>query len=371
MKLVYFTETTQELFQETGLAGEGWITLTFHDLSENSTKMDVNVNATITENGHSLPESVNTTADFPTNTDTLLYLRNGGEQTVDIYAGAAGQAIQVIPGFSLPPTRSWDLHDQTVVKTPLGSFSAYRYHTSVGSGSTALDFYASYDKSTQLLVYGEAYATQSGASVLVEKLELRETNVQFSTPQTQSPQCVIATAAYGSELAGPVQFLRDYRDMEVDRTFLGHHFLSAFNAWYYSWAPSIASLELGNSEFRSAVRVAILPLLGTLVLSSVLFDWLHFNPELAVLISGMMASSLLGVIYLAPIALTTVHWTRRFVGRKTVLGVILLGALLTFVGTLIHGRSDLVDNFTALIVVEAVLLSPTLATYAIQRCVRV
>ncbi len=366
MKLVYYTETTPALLQETGLAGEGWITLTFHDLTVNSTKMDINVNATFTENGHSLPENVNTTTDFPTNSDTLIFLRNGGQQTIDIYAGAAGQAIQVIPGFSLQLARSWDLHDQTIAKTPLGSFSAYRYHTSVGSGSTALDFYASYDKSTQLLVYGEAYATQNGMSVLVEKLELRETNVQFSTPQTQSSQCVIATAAYGSELAGPVQFLRSFRDMDVNRTFLGHHFLSAFNAWYSSWAPSIARLELKNNELRSAVRTAIIPLLETLYVSSVLFDWLHFNPELAVLISGIMASSMLGAIYLTPIALTVTYWTRRRVGRTTIVKLILLGVLLTLVSTLSHGRTDIIENLTSLSVVETALISPTLVTYTIQ-----
>ena len=220
MNLVYYTETTQAL-QETGLAGEGWITLTFHDLSVNSTKMDINVNATVTENGHTLPDTVNTTTDFPTNTDTLLYLRNGGQQNIDIYAGPAGQAIQIIPGFSLQLPRSWDLHDQTVAKTPLGNFSVYRYHTSLSAGSTALDFYASYDKSTQLLVYGETYATQGRISVLVETLELSETNVQFSTSQTQSSQSVMATGVYGSEIAGPVQFLRSFRDMDVNRTFQG------------------------------------------------------------------------------------------------------------------------------------------------------
>jgi len=216
MKLVYYTETTQVL-QEAGLAGEGRITLAFHDLSVNSTKMDINVNATITENGHSFPDNVNTTTDFPTNRDTLVFLRNGGQQHLDIYTGAAGQAIQVIPGLSLQLSRSWDLHDQTVAKTPLGSFSVYRYHTSLGSGNTTLDFYASYDKSTQLLVYGETYANEGGISVLVETLELSETNVQFSTSQMQSSQSVTAAAAHIRGLA-QVRFLRGFRKIDVNRT---------------------------------------------------------------------------------------------------------------------------------------------------------
>ena len=367
MRLVYYTQTTQALLQQTGLAGEGWISLTFHDVSTNSSDMDINVNATVSENGKSLPESLNTTTQFPTNTDTLLFLRDGGQQNIEIYAGAAGQAIQVIPGFSFQIPRSWDLHDQALAKTTLGTFSVYRYHTSIGSGGTVLDLYASYDKSTQLLVYGETYATVGGSSVLVETLELRETNVQFSSSQPQSSQCIIATAAYGSELAGPVQFLRNFRDTDVDRTFLGHSFLSAFNAWYYSWAPTVARFESGNTALRSAVRTVILPLLGSLYVSSILFDWLHFAPELAALVSGIVASSMLGAVYLTPITLTVVYCRRKHrIGRSTIMKLMFLGVCLTMVGTLSRGRTDVIENLTCLVVVESALLSPATLVYAAQ-----
>lgn len=366
MRLVYYTQTTQALLQQAGLAARGWITLTFHDLSTNSSKMDVNVNATVTESGNTLPENLSTTTQFPTDRDTLLFLRNGGQQNLEIYAGAAGQAIQVIPGFSFQIPRTWELHDQAIAKTTIGTFSVYRYHTSLGSGSTMLDFYASYDKLRQLLVYGETYATEGGASVLVETLELRDTNVQFSTPQSQSSQCVIATAAYGSELAGPVQFLRNFRDIDVDRTFLGHSFLSAFNAWYYSWAPSIAKLESGNAALRAAARTAIVPLLGTLYVSSILFGQLHFAPEVAILISGIMASSMLGAIYLTPITLTVLHWRRKHIGRSTVATLILFGLFLTLAGTLGHGTTGIIENLTSLTVVESALLSTALVAYGIQ-----
>ena len=161
MSLVYFSETEPILQQEMGLAGSGLINLTFHDLTPTSSTMDILVNGTATETGRQIPVNVNTAVEFPTNQDTLLFLRNGGKN-LQIFAGAAGQAIQIIPGYSFQLTRSWDLHDQTLVKTSLGSFSVYRYHTSISVGGTALDFYASYEKSTQVLVYGEVYATQSG-----------------------------------------------------------------------------------------------------------------------------------------------------------------------------------------------------------------
>ena len=173
MKLVYYSETTQTLLQQTGLAATSWITLTFHDLTSNSTKMDIDVNGTATESGKQLPVTANTTSDFPTNVDTLLFLRNGGQQNLEIYAGAAGQAIQIIPGFNFQLSRTWELHDQAITKTALGSFSVYRYHTLVDFGSVTLDLYASYEKSTQLLVYGEVYSNQGGAAALLERLELR------------------------------------------------------------------------------------------------------------------------------------------------------------------------------------------------------
>jgi len=152
----------------------------------------------------------------------------------------------------------------------------------------------------------------------------------------------------------------------VDRTLLGHQFLSAFNAWYYSWAPSIARLESGNAELRSAVRAAILPLLGTLYVSSLLFDWLHFNPEFAVLTSGIVASSMLGAMYLTPVTFTVAYWRRRRIGRTTIAKLTLLGVLLTLAGTLSHGRTGIIENFVSLAVVEAALLSAALVTYTIQ-----
>ena len=370
MRLVYFSETEPILQQEMGLTGSGLITLTFHDLTPTSSTMDILVNGTATESGRQLPVNVNTSVEFPTNQDTLLFLRNGGQQNLQIFAGPAGQAIQIIPGYSFQLTRSWDLHDQAIVKTSLGSFSVYRYHTSISVGSTSLDFYASYEKSTQVLVYGEVYATQSAGSALIEKIELQQTNVQFTntTGQSQSPQCVIATAAYGSELAAPVQFLRNFRDNDVNQTNLGHNFLSAFNAWYYSWAPSIARVEAGNSELRAGVRVAIIPLLGALFISSTIFNLgRSLNPEAAILIAGLVASTILGLVYLTPIALITQRALKRRITARTILYVSILGLLLAMIGTLSHGSISIVGNLTAIMVVETILLAPTLLVRGIAQ----
>lgn len=369
MRLVYYFETTQTLLQQTGLGGVGWITLKFHDIQSNSTRIDVAVNGTVTEKNQQFPLNVNSTVNYPTNEDTLLYLRNMGQQSLEIYAGPVGEAIQIIPGFSFQIPRSWSLNDQSITKIVLGSFSTYRYHTSLKYGNVGLDFYASYEKLTQVLVYGEVYASLNGITALIEKLDLRQTNIQFQSPtQTQSSNCIIATAAYGSEIAAPVQFLREFRDGDVNRTFLGHHFLSAFNAWYYSWAPLVVRVESDSSELRAGVRAVIIPLLGTLYVGSVIFHQLYgINPEAAVLSAGIVSSLILGIVYLTPIIVTVAYLKKLRITLRTITYVCSVALLLTLTGTLSHGRADLFDNLTALIVIETVLLAPTLFVCALDR----
>ncbi len=76
--------------------------------------------------------------------------------------------------------------------------------------------------------------------------------------------CLIATAAYGSELAPQVQLLREIRDNTVMSTTSGTAFMSGFNQLYYSFSPIIADLERENPMFRDAVRAFITPMVSTL-----------------------------------------------------------------------------------------------------------
>lgn len=177
---------------------------------------------------------------------------------------------------------------------------------------------------------------------------------------TAGPLCIIATAAYGSDLAAPVQFLRNFRNVDVQGTYLGSGFLVAFNAWYYSWAPGIAQLELGNSMLRAAVRAAILPLLGALTLSHGVFNLLAggVGPEFAILTAGLMASGLVGLCYLTPIAYAATRLSRRRITRKTFLYLGIFGVALALLGTLTHGTFGLTENLTAILVLETVLTAP-------------
>jgi len=78
--------------------------------------------------------------------------------------------------------------------------------------------------------------------------------------------CLIATAAYGSEMAPQVQFLRELRDNTVLQTTSGIAFMTGFNQFYYSFSPQIADYERENPAFKEAVKVTLTPLLTSLTL---------------------------------------------------------------------------------------------------------
>jgi len=113
--------------------------------------------------------------------------------------------------------------------------------------------------------------------------------------------CLIATAAFGSELAPQVQQLRLFRDGIALKTSAGSSFMNVFNGWYYSFSPSVADYERQAPWLQSIVRTMIYPLLGILSLSTSVYDSLGFNSELGIVAAGTTASSLVGLLYFAPL----------------------------------------------------------------------
>ena len=78
--------------------------------------------------------------------------------------------------------------------------------------------------------------------------------------------CLIATAAYGTEMAGQVQLLREVRDGAVMGTPAGASFIESFNAVYYAFSPAVADLERQSPALKEAVRAGIAPMLASLSL---------------------------------------------------------------------------------------------------------
>ncbi len=124
---------------------------------------------------------------------------------------------------------------------------------------------------------------------------------------TQAPQptkpgggCLIATAAFGSELTPQVQFLRNFRDNHILSTAAGSSFMNVFNAWYYSFSPNVANAERENPVLQQMIKYAIYPLLGILTVAEKVYS--VFNGETGAVTAGFVTSSMIGFVYLWPIA---------------------------------------------------------------------
>ena len=78
--------------------------------------------------------------------------------------------------------------------------------------------------------------------------------------------CLIATAAYGSELSPQVQLLREIRDNQLLNTEAGSAFMGTFNDVYYSFSPVIADLERESPLFKEVVKLGLTPMLSSLAI---------------------------------------------------------------------------------------------------------
>lgn len=71
--------------------------------------------------------------------------------------------------------------------------------------------------------------------------------------------CLIATAAYGTELAPQVQRLRELRELPQLASGPGGDLVSALSFAYYAFSPAVADLERQSPALRDAVKTLIAP----------------------------------------------------------------------------------------------------------------
>ena len=114
--------------------------------------------------------------------------------------------------------------------------------------------------------------TEFALVVVEESLEAVEEVVEETVvaPTQESEEkgggCLIATAAYGSEMAPQVQQLRELRDNQLLQTESGTAFMGMFNDVYYTFSPTIADMERENPLFKEAVKLAITPMISSLAI---------------------------------------------------------------------------------------------------------
>ena len=168
--------------------------------------------------------------------------------------------------------------------------------------STSSDNIAGFDKQVQNLERA-VHSFEITSDVNFEW----EDSVDLPTEQ-EGGGCLIATAAYGSEMAPQVQFLRELRDNTVLQTQVGTNFMTGFNQFYYSFSPAVADYERENPMFKEAVKLTLTPLLTSLAI----LNYVDIDTEQEMLGYGIGVILLnIGMYFVAPAAVIIAIKNRR------------------------------------------------------------
>jgi len=191
----------------------------------------------------------------------------------------------------------------------------------------------------------------------------------------QGSGCLIATATYESELASEVQFLRGFREERVMPTLAGRQFLYTFNMFYYSFSPKVARLIESDNGLRALCKVALCPLISILMFAARLDSLFGFCREIGVIISGFVASVLIGIVYFSPISIVLKKISKaRGVNLRVRLEEPILTTLLSSVVAISVGEAfpfyATVTVATAIFVVATVCLSVLLFMRFLDNCLK-
>jgi hypothetical protein len=96
-----------------------------------------------------------------------------------------------------------------------------------------------------------------------------------------------------------VRYLRHFRDHYILSTVSGSAFMDIFNSVYYSFSPQVAEYERGQPWLQGAVKMALYPLFGILLTAENGYGAL--GGEAGSILAGLIASSLIGAVYLWPV----------------------------------------------------------------------
>jgi peptide/nickel transport system substrate-binding protein len=172
-----------------------------------------------------------------------------------------------------------------------GDFESYEVLDTSGAVGNKMQFSGEKD---------QKYSFVSLAVDNVGNVETKSVADTSTTIKQSQSQCLIATAAFGSELSPQVGFLRNFRDNHILSTAAGSSFMNVFNTWYYSFSPYIADYERDQPWLQQTIKTAIYPLLGILTLAEKAYSTMP--GEYGSVAAGLVASSLIGAVYFTPFA---------------------------------------------------------------------
>ncbi|MGI0048403.1 MAG: CFI-box-CTERM domain-containing protein, partial [Nitrososphaera sp.] len=186
----------------------------------------------------------------------------------------------------------------------------HRQHLSSDFGTYAYDY--TFAKAGTVTLSASNINGQ-GESASIDLVVLQGSGDTVPEPPQQPSGCLIATAAFGSELTPQVQYLRNFRDHYILSTASGSAFMNSFYSIYYSFSPQVADYEREQPWLQSTVKAALYPLFG--ILTAAERTHAAVGGEAGAIAAGATASALIGTVYLVPAG---------YVASKRVSGKLLL-----------------------------------------------
>lgn len=245
--------------------------------------------------------NVSITYDTATDPDTLTKVK------ID-FINPVTQQIQEHIDYNVTVTRN----NNSIIFGPTGFL-----HTSAGSVKIPVEFDqepATY--SMDIIVEGILFQPIPAESVSFDiVVSDAAANGNDNDNDNNGGGCLIATAAFGSELVVQVQQLREFRDNTVLNTATGMAFMTAFNQLYYSFSPAVADLQREHPAFKEAVRVMLTPMLSSLHL----LDQADINSEEEMFVYGISIILLNAGLYIgipASVVFGLYHTRKRITSVK-------------------------------------------------------
>src|SRR5574341_75205 len=182
-----------------------------------------------------------------------------------------------------------------------------------------------------------AFSPDISTSTILAASDSSTSTQQSSDPQSSSQQesppsgCLIATAAFGSELTPQVQYLRSFREDYILSTASGSAFMGAFDTVYYSFSPQVADYEREQPWMQDTVKVAIYPLFA--ILGAAERTHVAANGgDAGAVAAGAVASALIGAVYLWPAGLVRPVQRRSSFAIKIALAILAGAGVVIFAG---------------------------------------
>jgi peptide/nickel transport system substrate-binding protein len=238
----------------------------------------------------------------------------------------------------------------------------YRQHLTSGIGDYSAQYTFAKPGTVTLTasnINGGGQASDASINLIVQQGSSNATTSSSSPTTQQKPSgCLIATAAFGSELTPQVQFLRNFRDYRIQSTVSGLAFMNTFNTIYYSFSPQVADYERGQPWLQGTVKAGLYPLIGILMISEKAYALAA--GDTGSILAGMTASLLIGAVYL---------WPAGFAVSKKINNIILIviaGIALAFLAITLIAIPVLLPISTAAFVIAVTGASAIAVAKAIR-----